>query len=298
MARDVAAPLPAVDIGTYAEILGRTWRRGEAGVARELAERRLAADDWESARGYWTAAIDEQVAHGGKDLVLAFAARFETARRADDRDSPAAPAEAPPVLIEAPVEVRAVAVAVPTYLATAAPTLGPPSGGADMLPAPPIHAADLAAHGPDAGDATLPPVTRTAPALPFAPTPQGAVPASVEALKGAGRRDPDSPSENGDETAFLPASALRDKLALPFQGASSPAASPPELSLREYARFLVAFAAVNDADAEAVRSRFGIASAAMQRTMGAAFAARFEREPAARAEFDAILAELRRKGTR
>lgn len=283
MARD-AAPHPSVDIGAYAEILGRSWRRGEEAVTRELAERGLASGDWESARAYWTAAIDEDVARGGKELVLTFTARFEASRRAGASDARARRGEPHPELADAPMDVQAVPLAVPTYLA--APALDPPVASSQVLPA---H---------DGCDATLPPVTRTGPALPFAPGAQGTIPAAVEVLRGAGRRESDMPSADGDETAFLPASALRDNLALPFQGAAPPAGGPPHFSLREYARFLVAFAATKDADADSLRSRFGIASAAMQRTIGADFAARFEREPAARAEFDAILNELRREAAR
>lgn len=285
-----AAAVPAVDIESYAEILGRTWRRGDEGITRELADRRIAPDDWERARAYWTTAIDEDVARGGKQLVLVFAARFETSRRAQAPDAPARPAEPVPEHVDAPIEVQAAPVAVPTYMAARAPALNFPVAGS--------HAVMTAAvPAQDGCDATLPPVTRTGPALPFVPATQGTIPAPVEAMRGAGRRESDAPSADGDETAFLPASALRDKLVLPFSGASAPEEERPHLSLREYARFLVAFAAANDADASALRSRFGIASVAMQRTIGAAFAARFEREPAARAEFDAILAELRRDGS-
>lgn len=306
MAGDAAAPHPAVGIGAYAEILGRTWLRGEENLTRELAERRLAADDWATARAYWTEAIDADVARGGKELVLAFAARFEASRRAQSPDPPARPAEPAPEVIGAPEEVQSVAIAVPTYLAVPAPTpsrrggtalgVSMPASPAMPFAAPPaaIASATLAEDG---SDLTVPPVTRAEPTLPFAQAAPGAVPPAVEALKGAGRREPDVPSADGDETAFLPASALRDKVALPFQGAS-PAEAPPHLSVREYARFLVEFAAARDADVDALRSRFGIASPAMQRTIGAAFAARFAREPAARAEFDAILADLRRGETR
>lgn len=312
---DVAAAPPPVDIGAYAEILGRTWLQGDESVTRELAERRLAADEWASARAYWIEAIDEDVARGGKELVLAFAARFEASRRAQSPDPPARPAEPAPEVIDVPEEVQAVAIAVPSYLAAPAPAPAPapastpsrrggtalgvsmPLGPATPFAAPPaaIASAALAEDGPDL---TVPPVKRAEPTLPFAQAASGAVPPAVEALKGAGRREPDVPSADGDETAFLLASALRDKLALPFQGASPPAEAPPHFSLGEYARFLVAFAATKDADVDALRSRFGIASAAMQRTIGAAFAARFAREPAARAEFDAIPADLRRGETR
>jgi hypothetical protein len=146
-------------------------------------------------------------------------------------------------------------------------------------------------------DATQPPVRRAGPTIPFAPPTPGVVPPAIEAQRGAARRELEpEPDGDGDQTAFLPASALRPVRAVPFdpKGDRAGAEREPWLSLAAYADFLVAFGAADDAQKLALRQRFGIASEDEQRALGAAFAARFARDPTERAAFDALLAQSRK----
>ena len=80
MAHDAATSPPAIALGTYADLLGRTWLQDDKALTQELAKRNLGPDDWVNARAFWTKAIDEDAARGGKELALPFAGSAEPAR--------------------------------------------------------------------------------------------------------------------------------------------------------------------------------------------------------------------------
>jgi hypothetical protein len=158
-----AADAPAIDLGTCAEIVGRTWLQGKETIDRELAKRNVAPDDWTTARAYWTEAIDDEVARGGGDLVLAFAARFEASRQAPSPDLPAQPLEgekesyADTPAGETPLPVRQ---EVPSYL-QAQPQ--PSSIEPPRPPAPRGANEARAASAPSAPAASAAPPARVAP---------------------------------------------------------------------------------------------------------------------------------------
>lgn len=208
--------------------------------------------------------------------------RFCAAWRGD-LEAPAPPASTTMSAVDEPATAREPAAREPTPpVARVLPS---------YLQAPPtVEATDV--------DATQPPIRRGEPTLPFLRGVAGEVPAAVQAQKGAAQREPPPPGD-GDETAFLPPAALRTALELPFgkatqgDGRGASADGGPWITLEAYAEFLAAYRTASPSDAAALRRRFGVGSDDDQRALGAAFAARFARDPRERAAFDALLARRR-----
>lgn len=223
MPDDVSARAPAVDLGAYAEVVGRTWLGGEDGLARELAERNVSRGEWEGARSFWTKAVDDDVAGGGTALLLTFAARFEASRRTggsgaspelrgaeQDRDVAVSAGAGPaPVRQEVPSYLQpGVAVAAP--LGTAEVDLG--------------KLRDLIAAG----------------AMPFSgkTSPDQLEELRIASAEDAEHRGEGAPEDDADETVmFQPSAAQRAELqTLPFEIERGRAAFP-EMDVDQYAAF-------------------------------------------------------------
>lgn len=177
---------------------------------------------------------------------------------------------------------------VPTYLReSAAPADGP------SVPAPPAPVVDL--------DLTQPPLRRLASTtLPFVrgvdvPDAVRAAWAEVKQTEGPRKEGDqgDRPADEVDETAFLSRSLFTEApRATPFEAAAPASASAPPMPMEEYAAFLAELS--QDPGREGfLRAKYGIEGEQAQRAIGAAFAALFQRDPAQRARFDALLAGRR-----
>lgn len=186
----------------------------------------------------------------------------------------------------------------------------PPSraGLPPVCPSPPTSTvvdADDGMNGTVCDDAPV-----IAPATPFQAAPQVLSFAGLEPAP-----QPRKPGAHLGSTA--PLSRVPVGPALPFAAAPSPAAVPPPaaaptpapaavppaahappalpMPVERYAAFLAELSR-NYADAPALRARYGFADEAAQRTVGAAFASAFERDPALRATFDELLRRKRGGG--
>lgn len=139
-------------------------------------------------------------------------------------------------------------------------------------------------------DMTLEPVLSDEPTMPFAKAGPGVVPYVVADLRGAASADPAPVKAKAEETLWI-ASRPEPKAATPFQAAPP---GPPSMPLEQYALFLALFGGhKTEAEANVLRTQFGIASGAAQQALGKHFAARFEADPNERRRFDAIVNQLR-----
>lgn len=322
-----------IDWTGIATIEAQVRHFGEPRRDEVIRRRGRAPADHESARDIALRALAAENARQTSELTEGYASAFAAEQARLRRDDPPIeslgelPLEvAPPQRVPQPppdpgVDVPVVdeparvatepasprAPLVPSYLRDAASAPG-------ALPAVAAPVVIQLGHLRDAGpDSTQQPFRNSAPVLPFAEAADAPPPPPRDALP----FPEDDPTRigtagDGDETAFLPR-RLFDGPATPFEKKKAESAAtvaldqaqlpgapdPPEPSLpiEEYAAFLGELAR-DPSRAGVLRAKFGIAGEDAQRALGAAFAARFHREPGLRARFDALVAEARAKAAR